>query len=79
MKNIVSLVIACLIISSCGESKLPENKFIKEDKTIQYFEWTNCDIQACASSRFNNFNDAFLPQISFKVISVPLKWDELNN
>lgn len=67
MKNIVSLVIACLIISSCGESKLPENKFIKEDKTIQYFEWTNCDIQACASIRFNNFNDAFLPQISFKV------------
>lgn len=63
----LSLLFFCIIISSCNEGKLPENKFIKEDRTIQCFEWINCDIQADASSYFDDSRHTFFPQISFKV------------
>lgn len=63
----LSLLFFCIIISSCNEGKLPENKFIKEDRTIQCFEWTNCDIQADASSCFDDSKCTFFPQISFKI------------
>lgn len=67
MKRIISLAIICSIISSCDKSNLPENKFIVEDKTIQYFDWINCDIQATASVRFSDFSYTVYPQFSFKI------------
>ena len=63
----LTLLFICLIISSCNKDKLPESKFIKEDRTIQCFEWTNCDIQADASSCFDDSKCTFFPQISFKI------------